>query len=394
VEILLIVIVAIGGVSVMTALESQRRRLRAEVIDLKSQLASEIERTSVLARERDRIAEAFDALDDGVIVADAQGDELVRNSAARSLATSRRSGVFTDEASASLLAAALRGVPSEQELALVGPPRRVLALRAVPLWDRGRVVGAVVGIRDITEPRRVDDVRRDFVANVSHELRTPIGALAVLAETMADETDIGVMRQFAERITREADRLARIVDDLLDLSQLEGDPNVEREIADVRSLVHAAVEQVSGAAEAAHIEVRVAEIDPTLTILAERRQVVSAVFNLLDNAIKYSEPGSAVDVDVQVGERSVAVMVRDHGVGIPTRDLERIFERFYRVDRARSRETGGTGLGLSIVRHVAQAHDGEVSVISHEGEGSAFTLSFPLVNGGAFRDETPEETLR
>ncbi len=393
-ETLAIVLVAAASAGAIGGLEFRRRRLRVEAVDLRRQLADEIERTSVLARERDRIAEAFDALDDGVIVADAQGDELVRNTAARALGAARRTGVLADEASAALLDAARRGVPSEQELALVGPPRRVLALRAAPLWDRGRVVGAVVGIRDVTEPRRVDDVRRDFVANVSHELRTPIGALAVLAETMTDETDITVMRQFAERITREADRLARIVDDLLDLSQLEGAHNIEREIVDVRSLVNAAIEQVSGAAEAAHIEIRVTEIDPGLTILAERRQIVSAVFNLLDNAIKYSEPGSAVDIDVQVGEQSVAVMVRDHGVGIPTRDLERIFERFYRVDRARSRETGGTGLGLSIVRHVAQANDGEVSVMSHEGEGSAFTLSFPLVDGGSVRDEAHEETLR
>jgi two-component system sensor histidine kinase SenX3 len=115
---------------------------------------------------------------------------------------------------------------------------------------------------------------------------------------------------------------------------------------------------------------------------------VSAVFNLLDNAVKYSETGSAVDVSVEPGDRSVAIMVRDRGIGIPTRDLERIFERFYRVDRARSRETGGTGLGLSIVRHVAQAHDGEVSVISHEGEGSAFTLSLPLIAAEAVPEET------
>ncbi len=345
---------------------------------LAGQLADETERAALLTRARDRLAGAFDALEDGVIVVDDQGEAVVRNAVAERYQGARRADVLADEAADELLAQALRGIPGERELALFGPPRSMLQLRAEPLWVRGRVVGAVAWIRDVTEPRRVDDVRRDFVANVSHELRTPIGALGLLAETMADETDIDLMRQFAERMVREADRLARIVDDLLDLSLLEAEQSALHEVVDVRSIVHDAVEQISGAAEAAAIPIRVASITPQLKIEGDRRQLVSAVFNLLDNAIKYSEPGSAVDVTVDEGKQSVAVMVRDRGIGIPTRDLERIFERFYRVDRARSRDTGGTGLGLSIVRHVAQAHGGEVSVISHEGEGSAFTLSIPL----------------
>lgn len=356
---------------------------------MRTQLTAETERTALLARGRDRLIDAFDALEDGVIVVDDQGEVVVRNAAAARYEGARRAEALAEAAGQELLEQALRGVPGEEELALFGPPRQMLALRGDPIWARGRVVGAVVWIRDVTEPRRVNDVRRDFVANVSHELRTPIGALGLLAETMADETDLAVMRQFAERIVREADRLARIVDDLLDLSQLEGDPRDERDLVDVRSIVHDAVEQIASAADAAAIEIRVAPIDPRLHVRAERRQIVSAVFNLLDNAVKYSEPGSAVDVSVDAGARTVGVMVRDRGIGIPTRDLERIFERFYRVDRARSRETGGTGLGLSIVRHVAQAHGGEVSVISHEGEGSAFTLSFPLAEASL----TPEETV-
>lgn len=364
------------------------RRAEAEIAAMSSQLAAETERTALLARARDRLADAFEALEDGVIVVDDQGEMVVRNQAAARYQGARRSEVLAEDAGQSLLEQALRGVPGDQELALFGPPRQALALRAEPLWARGRVVGAVVWIRDVSAPRRVDDVRRDFVANVSHELRTPIGALGLLAETMADETDFAVMRQFAERIVREADRLAHIVDDLLDLSQLEGDPRDDRDLVDVRSIVHDAVERIASAADAASIVIRVAEIDENVRLRAERRQIVSAVFNLLDNAVKYSEPGSGVDVSVTTGDRTVAIMVRDRGIGIPTRDLERIFERFYRVDRARSRETGGTGLGLSIVRHVAQAHDGEVSVISHEGEGTTFTLSFPLADASLEREET------
>ncbi len=381
------------AIVVAIALDTRRRRAVDEASDLRRQLSNEIERTAVLARERDRLAEAFDALQDGVIVVDDQGDLLVRNVAARAFSGTRRAEVLAEDASRELLESALRGMPSEREITLVGPPRRVIELRAAPLWERGRVVGAVVGIRDVTEPRRVDDVRRDFVANVSHELRTPIGALAVLAETMTDETNFEVMRRFAERIAREAERLAHIVDDLLDLTQLEANAGGEPEPVDVRSAVHAAVEQIASAAEAANIELHVASIDPHVVIRADRRQVISAVSNLVDNAVKYSEPGSVVDIDVDVGDRRVGIMVRDRGVGIPTRDLERIFERFYRVDRARSRETGGTGLGLSIVRHVAHAHGGDVSVISHEGEGSAFTLTFPLVDGSATIASAPEETV-
>ncbi len=354
-------------------------------------LADETERTAYLARARDRLVDALDALEDGVIVLDEQGEVVARNDRADRYAGTRRSEVLAQEAADELLAAALRGVPGDRELALFGPPRVVLALSAAPLWSRGRVVGAVAWIRDVSEPRRVDDVRRDFVANVSHELRTPIGALGLLAETMADETDPEVMRRFAERMVREADRLARIVDDLLDLTLLESDAGAVPEVVQIRSVVADAVEQIRSAAEAAHIPIRVTDIDPELHVMVERRQLVSAVYNLLDNAVKYSEPGSPVEVTVDTGNESAAVMVRDRGIGIPTRDLERIFERFYRVDRARSRDTGGTGLGLSIVRHVAQAHGGEVSVISHEGEGSAFTLSIPLARSNGTSDDVAME---
>ena len=354
-------------------------------------LADETERTAYLARARDRLVDALDALEDGVIVLDEQGEVVARNDRADRYAGTRRSEVLAQEAADELLAAALRGVPGDRELALFGPPRVVLALSAAPLWSPGRVVGAVAWIRDVSEPRRVDDVRRDFVANVSHELRTPIGALGLLAETMADETDPEVMRRFAERMVREADRLARIVDDLLDLTLLESDAGAVPEVVQIRSVVADAVEQIRSAAEAAHIPIRVTDIDPELHVMVERRQLVSAVYNLLDNAVKYSEPGSPVEVTVDTGNESAAVMVRDRGIGIPTRDLERIFERFYRVDRARSRDTGGTGLGLSIVRHVAQAHGGEVSVISHEGEGSAFTLSIPLARSNGTSDDVAME---
>jgi len=228
----------------------------------------------------------------------------------------------------------------------------------------------------------VESVRRDFVANVSHELKTPIGALALLAETLGSADDIGVMQQLADRVVREADRLSRIVDDLLDLSTIEAQEAPTREPLPVRVLIAEAVDLVQASADAAKVPLHVAPEPPDVDLYCDARQMRSAIVNLLDNAIKYSSAGSPVEVGACVRDDRVAIIVRDHGIGIPSRDLERIFERFYRVDRARSRDTGGTGLGLSIIRHVAQAHGGDVTVQSREGEGSTFTLSLPVVING------------
>jgi two-component system sensor histidine kinase SenX3 len=249
----------------------------------------------------------------------------------------------------------------------------VLSVRARPLRAGGEGIGAVAFVRDVTDVRLVDSMRRDFVANVSHELKTPIGALALLAETIAAGGDSDTMTQLSQRLVREADRLARIVDDLLDLSAIERQEDTTREQVPMSEMVTAAVDRVRSAAESREIELRLLDMTDA-TIECDPSQIVSAVANLLDNAIKYSDRGQSVEVACRVeGDRAV-VEVRDHGIGIPPRDRERIFERFYRVDRARSRETGGTGLGLSIVRNVVQHHGGEVTVESVEGEGSTFRM--------------------
>ena len=228
-------------------------------------------------------------------------------------------------------------------------------------------------------------MRRDFVANVSHELKTPIGALALLAETMAAGGDETVVRQLAERVSREADRLGRIIDDLLNLSLIEAQESPSREPVPIAVLITEAVEAVRPAAEALGIPLHVATDLPDVAVPCDRRQVLSALTNLLDNAIKYSERRARSRSARRPSDGMVTITVTDHGPGIPSRDLERIFERFYRVDRARSRATGGTGLGLSIVRHVAQAHGGDVTVESREGEGSTFRLRLAQVVNGAGR---------
>ena len=328
--------------------------------------------------ERESLAGAVAAFDDGVVVVDAKGNEVMRNAAGERFHGARHADALVEDALRTLLAPALRGERAQRELQLFGPPREVLLVRTAPLWRRNRVIGAVAFVRDVSELRRVESVRRDFVANVSHELKTPIGALSLLAETMAVGDDSPVNSQLADRVQREANRLGRIVDDLLDLSLIEAQERPIREPVPVHVVLHEAAERVRGAADVAGIPLSVAPVATDLVVAGDRSQLVSAVTNLLDNAVKYSEPGQPVEVDATVAHGSICISVRDHGIGIPSRDLERIFERFYRVDRARSRATGGTGLGLSIVRHVAQAHGGDVTVESTEGEGSTFRLRVPL----------------
>jgi two-component system, OmpR family, sensor histidine kinase SenX3 len=324
-----------------------------------------------------RLSASLNHMPDGIVVVDQRGDLVLRNSVAEQF-TGPGGDALTADAIWELLDRALRGLEGERELRLFGPPRRVLHVRAVPLDDGSRPIGAAAFLRDVSETRRIENMRRDFVANVSHELKTPIGALGLLAETMAGEEDAEMLRRLAGRVLHESERLERTVEDLLDLSILEAQESPERELIAVDRLMADAAERMASTAEAAGTPIELTEPSGDILVACDRRQVTSALFNLLDNAVKYSEEGGKVEFSAQVEGFVVAISVRDHGIGIPSRDMERIFERFYRVDRTRSRATGGTGLGLAIVRHVAQAHQGEVSVESEEGQGSTFTLKLPL----------------
>jgi two-component system sensor histidine kinase SenX3 len=317
-------------------------------------------------------------------VVDAAGNEVVRSGAAERFRNARHGDAVAQELVDRLMRGALQGVEANEELALFGPPRETLIVHAQPVHnDAGVLIGAVAYVEDVTELRRVESVRRDFVANVSHELKTPIGAMGLLAETFLQCDDIEVGRRLAEQLVREADRLARIVDDLLDLSLVEAQEHPNRETARARVLVNEAAERVRALALSRGIPLRVADIPEDLVVLCDPVQVVGAITNLLDNAVKYSDPGQPVEVSGEAADGRLVVQIVDHGIGIPSRDLERIFERFYRVDKARSRATGGTGLGLSIVRHVAQLHGGEVTVTSTEGEGSTFRLMLPLAGSSS-----------
>ncbi len=328
--------------------------------------------------QRDRLAAALSESVEGVVVVDRDGIEVFRNAAAERFRNARHADAVVERTIGAMLEAAVSGEQSDEDLQIFGPPRALLRLRALPIVENGERLGAVVYVHDISELHRVDNVRRDFVANVSHELKTPIGALELLAETLVNETDPVVARPLIERLAQEAERLGRIVDDLLDLSLIETQEAVSAEIVRLDALVDEATDRLRPSAMVAGIGLQVHHGDGEAMIECDRRQVVSAIVNLLDNAVKYSEPGKVVAIETERVGDDVVIAVIDDGIGVPSRDLERIFERFYRVDQARSRDTGGTGLGLSIVRHVAQVHGGDVSVDSVEGQGSTFRLRLPL----------------
>ena len=318
-----------------------------------------------------RLRRALDALPIGVVLADRTGETLVENVAARTY--QGHAAVLISEAVERHLRRAIRGAPSGQNVEFIGPPRTVLAVHAIPLEDGG----ALVTIDDVSERARLDAVRTDFVANISHELKTPVGALAVLAEALADVDDAADVQRLAEKMVSEAHRAARTIDDLLELSRTELGGAAAVDTVSIAQVIDDAVERARAAAEQHKITVNVDKGPGDLHIVGSHRQLVSAIANLLENAVKYSDSGSKVSVESRVDDGWIEIVVTDTGVGIPPRDIDRIFERFYRVDRARSRDTGGTGLGLSIVRHVATNHAGEVTVQSHEGEGSVFTMRLP-----------------
>jgi two-component system sensor histidine kinase SenX3 len=337
--------------------------------------------------EAERLTAVMDGFHGGVVLCDAAGRITYRNQAACSL-IGTHAGVLIDETVERHLRQALVGVTSEELLELYGPPKMVFVVRAAGIASGG----AYAFVDDISERRRIDAVRTDFVANISHELKTPVGALAVLAETLADEDDPEVVRRIADRLLEEAHRAARTIDDLLELSQIELGGELLHDRIEVGDVVRSAIERAEPLAEPHGIKMVVLEGDSSI-VDGDRRQLVSAVGNLVENAVKYSDPGGQVQIRARHEGPWIEFMVADQGVGIPSRDLDRIFERFYRVDKARSRRTGGSGLGLAIVRHVATNHGGEVLVSSREGEGSTFVLRVPIGDQGSAAADVPGAAL-
>jgi two-component system, OmpR family, sensor histidine kinase SenX3 len=341
-----------------------------------------MEQSHLLAREAMRLRLALEALPHPLVVWDERGDVVLRNRSESDPVIPPAAGPLVDASMEELGRTGADHEPVTRTLDLRGPPPRQLVLRGIPLRQDQDSLGTVAVVDDVSERRRLDAIRRDFVANVSHELRTPVGALALLGEALREETDPVVVARLADRINVEVDRAARMIEDLLDLSRSEADGGAEYRPLDVEGVVAAGVERGARIAEKRKVRlITSTERTNGIQVMGDEVQLVSAVANLVDNGVKYSDPGSSVKVRTRLDEGHVLIAVRDRGIGIPSNDLERIFERFYRVDRARSRGTGGTGLGLSIVRHVVTNHGGEVFVESCEGEGSTFTLRLPAITG-------------
>jgi two-component system phosphate regulon sensor histidine kinase PhoR len=271
----------------------------------------------------------------------------------------------------------------EVEVALTGGPERHLDVQVAPIHAGEGCIGVVTVLFDITHLRQLERMRRDFVANVSHELRTPLTAIKGYAETLSDGAldDREAAARFVGIISSHADRLNRLLDDLLDLSRLESEQmEVELGSFQLKNLVDACVASVGQNAVQKRVAVA-GDIPPDIQVTCDAKLIEQALINLLDNAVKYTPEGGQIRVGTRpVGGERIAVYVEDTGIGIPSEDLDRVFERFYRVDKGRSRDMGGTGLGLAIVRHIAEAHGERVSVESALGKGTTFSLELRVAN--------------
>ena len=332
----------------------------------------------------------LEVMPSAAVVLDPAGEVVLANPAARQMGVVRGGRVVVEDLHRLARAARRDGEARHTVVDTRGRLGRepiAVSARVAPLVDSGYVA---LLLDDVTEGRRLEAVRRDFVANVSHELKTPVGALTLLAEAVQDAADDPeAIRRFAGRMQHEGTRLGRLVAELIELSRLQGaEPLPSPAVVDVDEIVAEAVDRTRLAAESAGIAV-VSGGQSRLRVRGNEGQLVTALVNLVDNAIAYSPAGTRVAVGTRRRDGYVEISVSDQGIGVAERDLERVFERFYRSDPARSRATGGTGLGLAIVKHIATNHGGGVSVWSVEGSGSTFTLRLPVA--GSDLDRPPDD---
>jgi two-component system sensor histidine kinase SenX3 len=322
------------------------------------------------------VAAVLSVLRSSAVVVDDNDVVLKASAPAYAMGLVRGTALLSDELADLVRQVRRDGQIRETELLMsrVGLPARHVTARVAPLG--ARLVLALV--EDRTRERRVEAVRRDFVANVSHELKTPVGAIRLLSEAVHDAADDPeAIRRFSQRMLTESDRLSRLVQQVIELSRLQGDEPLEAPMpVQLDEVIKVAVDTSAIDADSKGISI-VTGGTPHLAVFGNEEQVMAAVANLVANAVSYSEPDATVLVSTKADDDTVEVSVVDQGIGIPAHEIDRIFERFYRVDPARHRSTGGTGLGLSIVKHVAATHGGEVRVWSVEGQGSTFTLTLP-----------------
>ena len=322
----------------------------------------------------ERFMDALDLLPIGIVIVDLKLNRRVRNNAAAAMTGVRYVDILVDQAVDAMIDEIKIAKSGNRILEAVAGTTRYFKISGQSMDDQR----GIVTVEDITEKSRINTVQTDFVANLSHELKTPIGAVAALADSLSGETETEVVWRLAERIVTESHRMSRIVDDLLDLSRVEFGGTDEWTDIDLATVLVEVVSTNQYAAKRQGLGLSLTG-SAELLVRGDRSQLISVFSNLVDNAIKYSEIAGVVNVSSTIKGDEIMVSVTDHGIGIAERDQKRIFERFYRVDKARSRATGGTGLGLSIVRHIVLEHGGAIDIRSEEGVGSTFTVRLPRV---------------
>ncbi|MBU4201506.1 MAG: cell wall metabolism sensor histidine kinase WalK [Verrucomicrobia bacterium] len=343
----------------------------------------------LLESERDRLEAILVNINAGILVLGADGRAVLINPVAE-----RILGVAKEEALGKTVAEihpagaidsavgeSLDGVDISGEVTISSPKKMTLRVAAGPIRTAGGgPAGVICVLEDVTSTRKLERMRSDFVANVSHELRTPVASFRATVDAMMGGAiqDEEMSRRFLENLDREADRLIVIIADLLALSRLESEElSIEAEAVGLGDLIREVIDEKVDIAAGHEVELEFEGGEERYEVRGDRKLIKTACGNLVDNAIKYNEPGGSVRITIERTDGEVAIHIEDTGIGIPSGEHDKVFERFFRIDKARSRETGGTGLGLSIVKHVAELHGGSVRVVSTKGYGSTFTITLP-----------------
>lgn len=342
---------------------------------------SDIENLSNPSSLPELLIKTLNTLDRDSLILDANGNAIFTTNNIDKLNLLKDGKIFSEEFLALIRVVRRTGVKQEASFELprgpIGEGKREIQVSISMLSENGLVL---IIVDDEGEKQRIDAVRRDFITNISHELKTPITALTLNSDALLEvKNEPDQVVRFADRIKQQAGRLNDLVQEIINLSKLQdADPlDVARNV-NIVDVVKEAIDQCETNAEARKISLNLEKTDAAV-VLGNRDQLVMAVHNLIENAINYSSTGTNVTIVVEVIEDIVEITVKDQGIGIAQNEIDRIFERFYRVDPARSRATGGTGLGLSIVKHVAQNHGGEIKVWSAPGVGSTFSLRLPMI---------------
>ena len=348
-------------------------------------------RIEEVSESKSRLEAVFLSMFEGVIVVDVSGSILLMNEAIKNFLRIEEHPlgrkpieVIRNLQIQEIVDNTLRSNNNliSQEISTLLPEEKVLLVHATPIKKERNIEGAVLVFHDVTDLRRLEKIRQDFVANVSHELRTPISSIKGYAETLLEGAlkDKENANDFLKIILSDSNRLAALIDDLLNLSKIEsGKLAMETKPYKLLPIAEKVVSSLKGQIENKSITIKMNIPRDIPDILADETRIKQVFLNLIDNAIKYNRPNGEISIKAHETNGFVKVDITDTGIGIPNKDLPRIFERFYRVDKARSRELGGTGLGLSIVKHIVQSHNGEVSVQSAEGQGSTFSFTIPKV---------------